>query len=87
MKNYIGLLLLLVAWGCTTINSPKDETDRSIQHAKGFHLETRSSGRYLIVDKSWPNALEKKEYKLDKPYTRLVCTSTTHLPYFEMLGK
>jgi len=81
-------LSLIILFACGPKPQEKNVfTESEIQHAKGFHLETRLDGRYLVVDKPWPNAQEKKEYKLDKPYTRIVCTSTTHLPYFEMLGK
>jgi len=79
--------MLTLAWGCVPSEKSESKGDTSIRHATGFHIETRIDGRYLVVDKPWPNANVTKSYKLNKPFSRVVCTSTTHLPYFEMLGK
>lgn len=85
-KTLPFLFILLIA--CSPQQGEKQSFGTSsIQHATGFHIETRTDGRYLVVDKPWPNANVTKSYKLTKPFTRVVCTSTSHLPYFEMLGK
>ncbi len=57
-----------------------------LKYAKGFHFEKDMEGsEYLIVDEPWPKASESIRYQLDQPLKRIVCTSTSHLPFFEML--
>jgi len=78
----VGLTILIAC-------SPPEkavQNELSLDHATGFHFEKRTDGRYLVIDQPWPNAKKTKEYKLDKPLQRVVCTSTSHLPFFEMLG-
>ncbi|MCP4461079.1 MAG: ABC transporter substrate-binding protein [Cytophagales bacterium] len=85
IKNYSVLFACLLL-GCS---QPAKDIERqlSLSHAVGFHFEEKSDGRYLVIDEPWPNAKTTKEYKLEKPFKKIVCTSTSHLPFFEMLGK
>ena len=86
MKNYLFVLIA----GISSCDAPKNENnsgDPSIIHAQAFHFETTSEGRQLIVDEPWPNATESKKYLVEEPLKRVVCTSTTHLPFFEMLER
>lgn len=79
----IGLTILMAC-------SPQEQAGQNqflLNHAVGFHFEEKPDGRYLVIDQPWPNAKTTKEYKLEKPIQRVVCTSTSHLPFFEMLGK
>lgn len=80
------LLLFVLLVGCNSSDKTKQE-NISLSHAIGFHFEERSDGRYLVTDRPWPNAKTTKEYKLEKPLKKVVCTSTSHLPFFEMLGQ
>lgn len=61
------------------------KTERA-QYAKGFHFENEGDKRYLVINEPWPKATESIRYKLDKNPKRIVCTSTSHLPFFEMLN-
>ncbi|MEO9869350.1 ABC transporter substrate-binding protein [Ekhidna sp.] len=58
-----------------------------LRHAKGFHFETKENQRYLVIDEPWPKATKPIRYLLDKAPKKIVCTSTSHLPFFEMLGE
>ena len=66
------------------LNSEKNKKLSNLKYAETFHFE---NDRLLIVDTPWPRAKNPMSYKLDKPFNRIICTSTSHLPYFEMLGK
>lgn len=57
-----------------------------VRYAKTFHFDKIDSLEYLVIDEPWPNAIEKKRYAIGAKYNRIVCTSTSHLPFFEMLG-
>jgi iron complex transport system substrate-binding protein len=87
VKNYTLLVLALIAISCSPAEKPTDHQLQEVQYAEAFHFEVHDDGRYLVVKKPWPNAQVAKSYKLDKTYKRIVCTSTSHLPYFELLGK
>ena len=81
------LFLLTIVISCT----PQKEdavlqTTDEVRYATAFHFEKNDSLEYLVIDKPWPNAVEKKRYLLGEVYEKIVCTSTSHLPYFEMLG-
>lgn len=86
-KNFIFLLLISVA--CSP--SPKKESDRyerlnKVSYASTFHFERQDSTDYLVVDEPWPNATVEKRYELGASPKTIVCTSTSHLPFFELLG-
>ena len=78
--------MLCILFGCskaaTLTEGVRTET---LTHATTFHFEKNDTLEYLVVDEPWPNAQIAKKYTLEKPLTRLVCTSTSHLPFFEML--
>ncbi|MEM9339996.1 MAG: ABC transporter substrate-binding protein [Bacteroidota bacterium] len=57
-----------------------------VSYASTFHFEVIEGQEHVVVDEPWPGSKEKKRYSLDKPLKRIVCTSTSHLPYFELLG-
>jgi iron complex transport system substrate-binding protein len=86
IKNGLFVLILLVA--CTPNRNEVLSLKRTneVKYASAFHFEKNDSIEYLVIDEPWPNAIEKKKYVLGKAYERIVCTSTSHLPYFEMLG-
>lgn len=86
LKN--GLILLVLCMSCAQQPSENIdlETTDEVRYATAFHFEKNDSIEYLVIDEPWPNAIEKKKYKLGTAYERIVCTSTSHLPYFEMLG-
>lgn len=86
IKNIPFLLILISA--CTPSLEKNADTiiTDEVRYAKAFHFEKNDSTEYLVIDEPWPNAIEKKRYKLGEVYNKVVCTSTSHLPYFEMLG-
>ncbi|MEO1253360.1 MAG: ABC transporter substrate-binding protein [Bacteroidota bacterium] len=84
------IYLFIVAFSSCAIpeNQSKKEALKvnSIKYAKGFHFEIEENERYLVIDEPWPKATETMKYKLEELPKRIVCTSTSHLPYFELLG-
>lgn len=85
--KYLTLVAIIVFGSCQQTKEKSINNSGEISYAEGFHLEERGGNRYLVIDKPWPNATTAKSYKLDKAFGKIVCTSTSHLPYFEMLGK
>ena len=67
-------------------NSDQSVEIIKVKHAKGFHFEKNAENEYLVIDEPWPNASKPIQYNLSKLPKTFVCTSTSHLPYFEMLG-
>ncbi len=88
MNKYVfGFIIFLTA--CNT--SKEEEKSKvyeitPVKYAKGFHFETSERSRYLVIDEPWPNATKPIKYKLEETPKRIVCTSTSHLPFFELLG-
>lgn len=82
------VLLSLLFLSCGDRTSEKQVTYQSerMTYASTFHLGVSEEKEYLIVSEPWPNASEAVTYPLDRPLKRVVCTSTSHLPYFELLG-
>jgi iron complex transport system substrate-binding protein len=85
--KYLIIVAIILLGSCTESKQSEHQKAVGIKYAQGFHFENRVDGKYLVVDKPWPNATQSKSYKLDKPLSQVVVTSTSHLPYFEMLGK
>ncbi len=82
------MVLLAGFLACTPPQEERNSTvDMAIEYATAFHFESDEDGRILVVDEPWPNATTPKKYDLSKPLSKVVCTSTSHLPFFEMLGK
>lgn len=82
------MILLIVACSGPKKEESTVSTKETVKYAKGFHFETDTDGkRYLVVDEPWPNATEPIRYDLANAPKRLVCTSTSHLPFFEMLDE
>lgn len=84
-RAIFGIIVLFTA--CSTSKKEPSTVLKSneVKHAKGFHFETEGNDRYLVVDEPWPNAETPIRYLLDGTPKRIVCTSTSHLPFFEML--
>lgn len=86
IKTFWFFPLLLYACSSSVENQSKYEQSGDLQHASTFHFEKDDSSRFLVVDEPWPNATEAKRYDLGTPLKKIVCTSTSHLPFFELLG-
>ena len=87
-KVWIIVTILLVL-GCQSTNEKQNVPVRAnkVKYASNFHFEYANGQEYLVVSQPWPNATKMIRYALDSLPTTFVCTSTSHLPFFEMLGK
>lgn len=59
----------------------------TIAYAKGFQLVKTKSGWGLIVQQPSVAHREPITYSIHQPLKRIVCTSTTHLPFLNMLER
>lgn len=86
MKHCILLTILLVLFGCSDLKkrerSSADISGLTVSHALKFKVE----GNRIVVTEPWPGAVEPLEYSIGQAPQRVVCTSTTYLPFLEMLG-
>lgn len=83
----ISLIFILLFVACGPIREESGyENTRQTKYAKGFHFELKEGKKLLVVDEPWPKAENSISYSLESPIERLVVTSTSHLPYIEMLG-
>lgn len=82
-------VILIVFWvGCSPKESnQKFQTTNEVKYAKKFHFESDGQSEYLVIDEPWPKASRPISYKLDNLPKTIVCTSTSHLPYFELLNQ
>ncbi|MEQ9403018.1 MAG: ABC transporter substrate-binding protein [Cyclobacteriaceae bacterium] len=85
-----GTILILFVLLTSCVKKQTEEKKgtllNNVSYATAFHFEKIDSSEYLVVDEPWPKAQEKKTYDLSKPVKKVVCTSTSHLPFFELLG-
>lgn len=83
----ISLILIILLAGCGSVKEEvKFEKTKQTKYAKGFHFELKEGEKRLVVDEPWPKAQKPIVYNLETSIERLVVTSTSHLPYIEMLG-
>ncbi len=80
------LILLLPVTLFVSCSKEKNRVARdsksNLQYAKKFEI----LGDQLRVLEPWPGATRPVTYDIGKDIERIVVTSTTHLPYLEMLG-
>jgi iron complex transport system substrate-binding protein len=87
--NKIMLCLLsgLILLSCSETQQEEpfqyDKSESSLDYARKFSL-TKSD--QLVVLEPWPGATEPISYSLDNIPERVVVTSTTHLPFLELLS-
>ncbi len=83
-----SLWMVIILFGCVGKSVEEDGAvaTNQIKYATTFHFEKSGSKDYLVISEPWPKATIEKKYELGKPLTKVVCTSTSHLPFFEMLG-
>jgi len=63
-------------------NTGKYVGDLEVKYAKKFNISEAG----LTVSEPWPGATQSITYPIKNDPHRIVVTSTTHLPYLEMLG-
>ncbi|MEP0985480.1 ABC transporter substrate-binding protein [Ekhidna sp.] len=80
-------MIFILLWACSGPSKEKIPVSKSesVQYAKGFHFEIEGDNRYLVVDEPWPNASNPIRYLIGEKPNKIVCTSTSHLPFFELL--
>ena len=81
-----GIIILTGACSGSKKEKPAVTNTDEVKYAKGFHFETEGDQKYLVVDEPWPNATQTIKYLLNQTPQRIICTSTSHLPFFELLG-
>lgn len=85
MKTIGCCTLLFAAIIFTSCQKKQSPTQLSVienLYASKFQI----SENQLTVLEPWPGATRSKKYALDTPPQKVIVTSTTHLPYLEMLG-
>ncbi len=77
--------IITLAFGCSkTPNQKKDvEESSTLVYAEKFEILENE----VIVNEPWPGAERPKRYTTKMAPKKVICTSTTHLPFIEMLGK
>lgn len=86
IKNSFWILVCFM--GCVSASKEEGgfEITDDIKYATKFYFEKGDSSEYIVVSEPWPGAVAQKRYPLGKSPLRVVCTSTSHLPFFELLG-
>ncbi len=87
MQKLVFIFLVVTAGCFPTTDSEERSSERagSIKYAKSFHFESVNEKEYLVIDQPWPNATTPIKYDLSTLPETFVCTSTSHLPFFELL--
>lgn len=83
-KYLIVLISLLVS--CDSNQSKNRSASLPGEHATSYAAKFKIYDGHLEVLEPWPGAVRSITYKLGEVPQRIVVTSTTHLPYLEMLG-
>ncbi|GAB4247834.1 MAG: ABC transporter substrate-binding protein [Ekhidna sp.] len=79
-------MLVLPACGGQSESKEALVNSHGLAYAKGFHLESDHEGNHLVVSEPWPQAPRPIRYQLKNVPKTIVCTSTSHLPFIELLG-
>lgn len=83
-KTHITLILCILTLACSPGGQSENSTRTTkllVEYARKFQIEENQ----LIVTEPWPGAVAPIKYPLNEAPKRVVVTSTTHLPYLEML--
>lgn len=88
MKNLLAFLLLSV--GIFRCNQPakesKEETSKKFTSQLKYATKFKIEDQLLTVTEPWPGAVRPIKYTPETTPKRIIVTSTTHLPYLELLG-
>lgn len=85
MRKYLFVWVVLIGACADVEEESAGIRTNEISYAKGFHFENSDVGRILAVNQPWPNATKPIKYSLKEVPKKIICTSTSHLPYLEML--
>ncbi len=86
LKNSFWICVIFFGCAGKAVESDRLVSTNEIKYATTFHFEKSESKNYLVISEPWPKATIEKKYELGKSLNKIVCTSTSHLPFFEMLG-
>ncbi len=99
MKNLITVLLLVCLLACKNTPSEKSSTTEGksleLKYAEGFAVTEFEDYKLLEIKQPWPNSDASFSFKLSNtpkkgviqtPISKIVVTSTTHIPALELLG-
>lgn len=83
----VPLFIVMIALAsCSSPNTQEKAVDEQgaglISHATKLQINKES----LTITEPWPGAAKPKSYPLHEAPKRVIVTSTTHIPYLEMLG-
>ena len=86
MNKCLAIFCFCVLLGCSK-NKPTDRlhetvSSQSMDYATKFNIQAD----HLRVMEPWPGSSSAIEYRFENIPQRVVVTSTTHLPYLELLG-
>lgn len=84
MRAY-SILVLFIVIGCQTKRNDIGES-ASLAEEIRFAEKFRVTDNAVQVLEPWPGAVESIEYEISEPPRKIICTSTTHLPFLEQLG-
>ena len=87
MKYSVLALSIFTFIGCQKKEANQSGTETysvssTLEYAEKFQFNNNK----LLVLEPWPGAVKSKVYSLQDSIKRVVVTSTTHLPYLELLG-
>lgn len=86
MKTLCYSALLLIIASCSSPQEAHQESYRTVSLNVNYATKFEITTQRVIVNEPWPGATKPISYALTEPPKRVVVTSTTHLPYLEMLG-
>ena len=87
MKYWTILVIITIVTSCQQRASEENKSgNRELKTVIDFAKKFEVADNKLIVNEPWPGAVKPKKYVVDKVPERVIVTSTTHLPYLELLG-
>ncbi|XOV93168.1 MAG: ABC transporter substrate-binding protein [Bacteroidota bacterium] len=84
--RYIIPFILIFLLGCHSESKKTQDISQEnvvVKYASKFSLQ---NGGVSVLE-PWPGANKTLNYSLDNPPKKVICTSTTHLPFLELLGE
>ena len=86
MNKCLAFFYCCLLFGCQK-NNPTQRLDEAVSsHPMDYATKFNIQEDYLRVIEPWPGSKSAIEYKFENIPQRVVVTSTTHLPYLELLG-
>lgn len=86
MKRLYYLFIPIVLLSCNKKSGKTEEESVTTESKTEYATKFQSYEDKLVVTEPWPGAVKSITYTLGEAPERIVVTSTTHLPYLEMLG-